>query len=1041
MTLSDISIKNPVFAWMLMIGLIVFGWIGFSRMGISQLPDVDYPVVTISVSFEGAAPEIMETQVTDIIEGALMSIQGIKNINSSSRRGQSRITIEFALSKNIDVAMQEVQSKISQVQRELPRDIDPPSITKSNPEDQPIIRVSLSGNRPLQDLMYYADNYLKDKFTTIDGVGDVDMGGFVDPNLRVWIDSKKIYDNYLTVNDVISTIQNQHIEAPAGYLESGNKEYNVRVMGEASNPEEFSNLIITGRGGANIWKNIKIKDVAKVEDGLNDIRRIAHTNGKTSVGIGIIKQRGSNAVAVARGVKEKVEELKKDLPSGMELNIVNDTTRFIEESTHELNFNLLLSAIFTGIVCWIFLGSWSSTLNVLLAIPTSIIGSFIILYFMGFTLNTFTLLGLSLAIGIVVDDAIMMLENIVRYNEMGMSRVKAAILGAREITFAAVAASIAILAIFVPIIFMDGIVGKFFYQFGVTISVAVMLSLLEALTLSPMRCSQFVDSGHNTAVGRWMDKNFKSFSLFYADIIRKTLNHRWKVVITSLLIFLLSIFIVFKIPFEFTPSQDQSQFIVRLQTPIGSSFDYTSKAMAKAEEWAMKQPNIERYFAIIGAGNVNSGMLFITMKQPGSRIAIKEGAKVPTQQEFMAYTRENLKNVKEFERVSIQDISQSGFTARRGYPVEISLRGPDWEKLSELSRIMMKKMNESGKMVDVDTDYQEGMTEVQIIPDRYKAAERGVSIASIAEIVNAMIGGVRAGKYTKDGKRYDIRVRLVDNERKSPEDIGKIWVRNNRGELIRLSEVVKITHKTTLLSISRQNRERAITLFANPAPGYTQGDALYEVQRIAKEILPEGYRIVLSGSSQTFVESGKSLIMVLLLGIFVAYMVLASQFNSFIHPITVLLALPFSVTGAFIALYIGKQSLNIYSMIGIILLMGIVKKNSILLVEFTNNRRRLKGLNVNDALIEACPIRLRPIIMTSFATIAAAIPPALGMGPGAEVRIPMALVVIGGVFFSTLLTLVVVPCVYSLMSSLESSKHEKELKTAMIELGEIKEGK
>ena len=1041
MTLSDFSIKNPVFAWMLMLGLIVFGWIGFSNMGISQMPDVDYPVVNVRISLPGAAPEIMETQVTDLIEGSVMGIQGIKEVSSSSKRGSANITIEFELGRDIDVAMQEVQSKISQAQHDLPRDIDPPSISKTNPEDQPIIRVALTGDRPLKDLMSFTNDYLKDKFTTLPGVGDMDMGGYIDPNLRIWLNVDELNAKQLTVGDVITTVQNQHAETPAGYIDTGKKEFNVRVMGEAANPGEFSRLIITGRGGSAIWKTFRIKDVAEVEDGLADIRRVSHANGKLSVGLGVIKQRGSNAVAVAKAVRKKVAELQKTLPKGMDLRVVNDSTRFIEESTRELNFTLILSAIFTGIVCWAFLGSWSSTINVLLAIPTSIIGAFLILYFMGFTLNTFTLLGLSLAIGIVVDDAIMVLENIVRYNELGYGRVKSAIIGAREITFPAMAASLAILAIFVPVIFMKGIIGKFFFQFGVTMSAAVLLSLLEALTLSPMRCSQFVDSERGGAFGKWMDGLFRKTAALYHSVLEFLLRHRWKTMGVSALVFAASLLIASKLQREFTPSQDQSQFMVRMQAPIGSSFSFTSEAVAQAEKWAGEQSNIVSYFGMVGAGDVNSAMMFITLKPKGERVPLRPGGRKPSQQEFMQYTRKVMKEFKGLERVSIQDPSQSGFTARRGYPVELSLRGPDWDKLGELSKTLMQRMIASGKMVDVDTDYQTGMPEIQVTPDRDKAAARGVNMAVIGDSINAMIGGLRIGKFTKDGKRYDVSVRLVDKDRKSASDIGKIWVRNNRGELIRLSEIVTLSEKPTLMSISRRNRERAIGVFANPAPGWAQAQALEEAQKIGKEILPDGYRLMLSGSSQTFQESFGSLTTALLFGIFVAYMVLASQFNSFLHPVIVLLALPFSVTGAFLALYLGGQTLNVYSMIGMILLMGIVKKNSILLVDFTNHRRREGGMGVTEALLEACPIRLRPILMTSFATIAAAIPPALGIGPGAETRIPMALVVIGGVLLSTALTLLVVPCAYSLMAPLESRRHEADLKLALKELGEAPEAK
>jgi len=1039
MTLSDLSIKRPVFAWMLMLGLIVFGAISFGRMGISQLPDVDYPVVNISVSLEGAAPEVMETQVTDVLESAVMTIAGIKDISSSSRRGSARITLEFELEHDIDDAMQEVQAKVSQAARNLPKEIDPPVVTKTNPEDQPIIWIALSGDRPVADLMNYTNDVLRDQLSIIEGVGEVNMGGYVDPALRVWLDSDKMDAAQLTVTDVLNAISTQHAEQPAGYIDTGKKELNVRVLGEAPTPEAFSRIVIAGRGGSAIWRTYHIGDVARVEDGLADVRRITRNWGRRAVGLGINKQRGSNAVATAKRVKARLEEIKKTLPGGMHLEIVNDSTRFIEESTHELNFTLVLSVILTSVVCWLFLGSWSATVNVLLAIPTSIVGSFIVLYFMGFTLNTFTLLGLTLAIGIVVDDAIMMLENIVRHNEKGEGRVRSAIIGAREMTFPAMAASVAILAIFLPVVFMEGIVGKFFFQFGITMTAAVMLSLLEALTLTPMRCSQFVDAERSLWIGRAMDSLMERSRHGYAALLGNLLNHRWAVIMVSMLVFTASMSLVKFIPKEFSPAQDQSRFLARVQMPVGTPLDVTAKAMEEAEKWAIVQPNIRTFMANsggFGGGQVNQGMLMIAMKPPAERVPLPGQKKAPTQQEFMRYARKPLNAIAGVSRVSIQDPSLGGFTAQRGFPVEFSVRGPNWEKLGEYSRLLMERMTASGRMADVDTDYQEGMPEVQVVPDREKAAARGVSVSSIGDAVNSMIGGVRAGKFTRGGKRYDIRVQLMGKDRSDPKDINKIWVRNNRGEVIRLSEVVKVEQKTTLLTISRKNRERAIGVFANVSQGSSQEQAIKEVERLAKEILPDGYRVVFSGTSKTFQESFASLTFALILGVFVAYMILASQFNSFLHPFTVLLALPFSLTGAFIALKLGGYSLSIYSMIGLILLMGIVKKNSILLVDFTNRRRHEGGLGVDAALLEACPIRLRPILMTSFATIAAAIPPALGYGPGAETRIPMALVVIGGVLFSTLLTLLVVPCAYSLLSRLESTRHSEALKTALKELGE-----
>lgn len=1041
MILSDLSIKKPVFAWMLMIGLIAFGAVGFNRMGVSQLPDVDFPVLSVSIDWEGAAPEVIETEITDVIEDAVMSVQGIQEVSSTSRQGSARVTLEFELSKDIDVALQEVQSKLAQAQRLLPRDADPAVVSKSNPEDQPIMWLAVSGDKPRRDLMEYVRDHVKDRFTTVPGVAEVFLGGYVEPNLRVWLDADRLRARELAAEDILRAIEAQHAEVPAGRIETGRQELNVRVLGEAATVDEFRRIIVPSRSGSPIYRTLRLGDVAEVEDGLADVRRISRVNGVSAVGLGIRKQRGANAVSVAKAVKERMAAVQKDLPAGLTVGVNFDTTQFIEESVHELVTTLVLAAVLTSIVCWVFLGSFSSALNVILAIPTSIIGAFILLYFFGFTLNTFTLLGLSLCVGIVVDDAIMVLENIVRHREAGQSRVKAALIGAREITFAALAATVAILAIFVPVIFMKGIVGKFLYQFGVTLSVAVSLSLLEALTLAPMRCSQFLEVGHSTALGRGVDRVMKSLAQLYARSLHAVLAWRWTVVGVATLVFVLSLGLAKSLKKEFVPSQDQSRFLIRVQTALGTSLEVTDEAMRRVEAALAARPEIEKYFGAVGGfggGDVNSGMMFVTMKPKGRRPVAEPFRRAPGQSELIDHLRKELKKIEGIQRVSVQDLSQSGFTSQRGYPVEFSLRGRDFDKMGEITEGLMKKMVDSGLMVDIDTDYRLGMPEVRVAPDREKANERGVTVASIANTINAMIGGVRAGKYTRGGKRYDIRLRLADADRRRPADIGKIFVRNNRGELVRLSDVVSLVEKPTLLTITRKNRERSIGLFANVATGKSQGEALAFVEGLGRS-LPEGYRIVFSGSAQTYKESFQSLMFALVLGLFVAYMVLGAQFNSFIHPFTVLLALPFSVTGAFLALKLTGITLNIYSMIGLLLLMGIVKKNSILLVEFTNERRKL-GRDVRAALLEACPVRLRPILMTSVSTIAGAIPAALSLGAGAETVRPMAVVVIGGMIASTLLTLFVVPAAYSLLARLQSHRHDKDLKEALVELGEFESG-
>ncbi|MFA7002180.1 MAG: efflux RND transporter permease subunit, partial [Candidatus Omnitrophota bacterium] len=677
MTLSDLSIKNPVFAWMLMIGIIVFGWIGYRGLGVSQLPDVDFPVVTVTITWEGAAPEIMETEVTDAAEDALMSVEGIKEITSVSRQGSTQITVEFNMDRDIDVAVQEVQTKIAQAQKNLPKDIDPPIVTKTNPEDQPIMWVSLSGDVPLKDLIHYISETLKDQFTTVDGVGNIFLGGFVDPNLRVWLDLKKMQDKQLTVEDLLNAISSQHADLPAGYMDTGLQEINVRVYGEASTPQQFEQIVIPLRvRGSPIWKTMRIADVGTVEDGLADIRRISRSWGKTSVGMGIVKQRGSNAVKVAEGVRRRMKELEKRLPSGMRLSVVFDSTKFIKDSVHELTFTLILSVILTSLVCFIFLGSWSATVNVLFAIPTSVMGAFFILYFMGFTINTFTMLGLSLVIGIVVDDAIMVLENISRYQEQGRSRLDAALIGAREITFAALAASIAILAIFIPVIFMEGIIGRFFFQFGVTISVAVAFSLLEALTIAPMRCSQFLAVGHSTRLGSFMDRIMAGVTRRYQRLLERILGRPWVVLGVAGALFVASLGLTAALKKEFVPSQDQSRFLARIMLPLGSSIEQTNAVFKKLEKLLMERPEVGNMFAAVGGfqgGQVNTGNLFITMKEPKDRP--RRNGKPVTQKDFMQDVRKAFSAFPEIDRAIMQDLSLSGFTAQRGFPVEFTLRG------------------------------------------------------------------------------------------------------------------------------------------------------------------------------------------------------------------------------------------------------------------------------------------------------------------------------------------------------------------------------
>lgn len=1004
MNLTEVCIRRPVLAWMLIAATVIFGLVAASKIGISQFPDVDFPTISVNVDWEGAAPEVIESDVVEVLEEALVQVEGVRSISSSSRQGSASLTVELNLERDVDLALQDVQTRIAQAQRRLPRDMDPPTVSKSNPEDQPILWLALSGPYPRQVLGDYARYRIREKLQAIPGVGEITMGGFLERNVRIWIDAARLDERGLTVNDVTRALQTEHVELPAGRIETEGREVNVRVLGEALDLQSLRRIVVGGTAAAPVY----LEDVSLVEDGFEDLRRMARVNGEPAQGIGIRKQRGANAVAVARQVHAVLDEIRVSLPEGMVLGVNFDSTRFIEESVHEIQFELVLAIVLTGLVCWMFLGSLSSTLNVILAIPMSLLGTVAVIYFLGYTFNTFTLLAMALAVGIVVDDAIMVLENIVRHGEMGKDKVRAAREGTAEITFAALAATVAIVAIFLPVIFMEGVVGRFFLQFGVTLCVAVLLSYVEAITLAPARCAQILDVGRQErrGLGRQVDRAFTRLEDAYRVTLGRVLAHPRLVLSAAAVLFIGAILVLRALPSEFVPSQDQSRLMIRLQTAVGSDINETDRVFRQVEDRLAQRPDIERVFAVVGGfggggGSVNSGNLMLTLVPPEKRKL--------SHLEVAGELRRSL-NAIPGVRAVVQDPSQQGFTARRGFPVEFSIRGPDWDRLVEISKDVSRRLEQTQTVVDLDSDYQIGMPELRVIPDRARCADVGVSVEDVATAINAMVGGIRVGKYSEGGRRLDIRMRLLASQRSRPEDIGRLRVRAASGELIPLSAVVTTEERPALQAITRRDRERAITLSANVAPGHSQADALAEVENLGKDT-PVGYSLVLGGASVAFRESMGSLLFALFLGIAVAYMVLASQFNSFLHPLTVLTILPLSVAGAAAGLGISGKSLNIFSMIGLLLLLGISKKNSIILVDYARQRRET-GASAKDAMLAAGPRRLRPILMTTVATLMAAVPPALGLGPGSEIRTPMAIAVIGGLVVSTALSLLVVPAFF-----------------------------
>ena len=999
MNLTDVSIKNPVFAWMLMASTILFGLVALTRIGISQYPDVDYPNVSVSVQWPGASPPAVERQIVEPIEQAISQVEGVQSISSQARAGSARITATFDMSRDVDLALQDIQARVAQAQRQLPKDVPAATVSKSNPDDTPILTVGVSGAFSRQMLADVARYQVMERLQTVPGVGQITLSGVVDRNVRIWLDASRLTEKGVVATDVINAIQREHVEVPGGQLlTASGRALDVRLLGEALDLDALRKLVVK-RGAA---APIELQDVAIVEDGFADATTVARLDGIPFQALGVLKQRGTNAVAVAIAVRDRLAEIEATLPEGMKLDVLSDSTVFIEESIHEIELELALAVVLTAFVCWLFLGSLSSTLNVVLAIPMSLLGTAAVLYFVGYTLNTFTLLGLSLAVGLVVDDAVMVMENIFRHAEMGKARAVAAADGTKEITVAALAATLAVIAIFLPVVFMKGVIGKFFVQFGVTLSVAVMLSYFEAITLAPARCAQMLRTSREgrSAIGRAADRAFSALERGYARVVVGALRFPKLVLCAAVLALLASGLLVRLVPTEFVPSQDQSRLMVRVQTEGGPSPEAAAPLLAKVDERLAKFPEIASTMVTLQAAN---GHYTLNLVPPEKRWR--------SAQELMAALRRELSGIPGV-RASIQDPSQQSFGAARGSPVSFTVRGADWDQLVASATRLQHDLEASGVAADLSSDYQIGSPELQIIPDRVRATELGISVADLGATVSALIGGNTVGKFTTEGRRIDVRMRLLASQRSRPEDLSRIHLRTAAGQLVPMSMVVTQREQAVLQTISHLDRERAISINGNVGSGHSQAEAMAKVRELAGE-LPLGVRVVATGQASQLEETTSGLWFALGIGVLVAYMVLASQFNSFLHPVTVLTILPLAVAGAVLGLVVSGKSLNLFSMIGLLLLMGIVKKNAILLVEYANQiREHEPAASARVAMERAGPLRLRPILMTTVATMMAAVPPILGLGPGTETRSPMAAAVLGGLVVSTVLSLVVVPAFY-----------------------------
>ena len=1029
MWLADTSIKRPVFATMVILALVVLGVVSYPRIGVDLFPKIDFPIVNITTSLKGASPEIMDIDVTDKIEEAINTINGVKTIASTSTEGRSTVVVEFVLERDIDLAAQDVREKIAAIRSKLPRDIDEPVIEKVDPDTTPVMWFGLTGEKSVRELSTYADEVLKEQIQKISGVGAIRLAGLRLRQVRVWLDTDKLRAYQITAHDVIRALQRENIELPAGRIESVTKEYAIKIKGEFSRVQDFDELIIGYHNGA----PVRLRDIGHTEDGMEEKRSIARFNGTPAVGLGIQKQSGTNTVEVIDRIKKELPNIRKDLPPGMRLGISFDQSDFIKRSINEVQKHLVYGGFFATLAVLLFLQSIRITLISALAIPTSIIATFAIMNAFGFTFNNMTMLGLSLCIGILIDDAIIVIENIHRHIEGGMKPREAASFATSEIGLAVMATTFAIVAIFLPVAFMKGIIGMFFLQFALTVVFAVLVSLFISFTLTPMLASRYLrsrepgagsptDSSSLTSkISHSFDRWYKKTEELYRRLLAIALRHRAIVIILAIGIFLFSIFMTRFLGKEFVPPEDQSRFIVRLEAPIDYSIDEIDRMFKGAEDYIRSMPEVKTVFYAQGFGltrEVNKGVMFVALKPRSERER--------SQQEIMKETRKRFRQIPGLKGTA-EDVSLIG-GGIRNVPIQYSIRGRDLSVLEQNTRQIVNDFSKLPGIVDVDTSLEAGKPELRVFIDRDKAADLGVDIATVVEAVNFLIGGevdVTKFKDETKGRRYDVRARLNPEDRANPNDIGKLYMNSKDGRLVELSNIVKIQETGGPSIINRLDRQRAITLFAN-LEGKPLGQAKSELDSISAKYLLPDYSGRYKGMADVMGESFGYLMFALILGIIMAYMVLASQFESFIHPITVLLSMPFSFIGAFSALLITGKTLNVFSFIGLILLMGLVKKNAILLVDYTNTLRT-RGMERREAIIRAGPIRLRPILMTTFAMIFGMMPVALGIGEGAETRSPMAIATIGGLLTSLFLTLVVVPVVYDLFDELQTKFMEKSV--------------
>ena len=1022
MKLVDVSIRRPVFATMMILALIVLGLFSYLKLNVDLYPNVDIPFVIVTTVLPGAGPEQIETDVTKKIEDAVNPIEGVDWIQSYSREGVSIVVIAFKLEIDGKVAAQDVREKLAAIKNDLPEDIEEPLIQRYDPASLPIMSLTVSGERSVKDVTTFTKNVVKKRLENIPGVGSVDLVGGAEREIEISVDASRLKAYGLSIQDVIQSVGASNVEIPGGNLIDGRRQVLLRTMGKYKNVDEFNKVIVANPKGKVVYLN----QIAEVIDGVKEQTSLTRVNGNYAVGLNIIKQSGSNTVKVASEVNKQIEKLKLEMPPDIKIGIAKDNSIYIKDSVNDVLFDIFYGGLLAVIVVYLFLANFRATVISAFALPSSIIASFIVMYMLGFTLNMMSLLALSLAVGLLIDDAIVVIENIYRHMHQGETPLEAAKSASEEIGLAVMATTFTVVAVFVPVAFMPGIVGRFFYQFGITISVAVLVSLFVAFTLTPMLSSKWLkredESLSKTGnilqrILYYFNHFFEILSIKYKSALNWALRHRKTVIFSSVIVFIFSLMLMGVLGNQFFPETDENEFNITVNAAPGSSLEQTGDICSQIEKKLESYPEVRTILTTIGAGNDPVTKANILVKLVNKKERNKSDKVIMNE----------LRNQLKYLPGANLGFGVQGGPGGGGKPVSFSVRGDDMNKLKQYADKVEAIIRSTPGAVDVESSLETSKPEIKLLIDREKASDLGVNPLLIASTVRAMVDGYVASKYQVGDEQYDVRVKLNKNDRKNITNISGLMLKSNKKAqdgssiIVPVTDVARISEGVGPSQINRYARQKEIRIEANLSDRLL-GDVLAAVKKEASKIKFEpGYSVSVVGEGQMQEESFGNILLSLMLAIVFVYIVLAAQFDSFVHPFSIMLALPMSIIGAVIMLLFFGSSVSVVSLIGIIMLMGLVTKNGILLVDYTNVLRG-RGMSRFDALLLAGPTRLRPILMTTFAMIFGMMPVALALGEGAEFRAPMGQAVIGGLITSTFLTLLVVPVVYTILDDISSMK-------------------